>query len=216
MPLKLTDRLYDPDEISRRSYEKIERQLDGNFDCDVEREVTRRVVHTTGDFGVANHLKFSGPVPETARRICRKSLPVVTDVSMVKAGISKAYLNKLNLSVHCYVHGDETRRRAESLSITRSAAGLEIAGEEQEEFVFVCGNAPTSLFWLLDRKEFHPERIPLVIGAPVGFVSVKESKRELHRSAYTSIVLAGTRGGSPVAASIFNGLMKDGLENDDD
>ena len=56
---------------------------------------------------------------------------------------------------------------------------------------------------------------PLLIGAPVGFVAVEESKKVCQELSVPQIVVKGRKGGSPVAAAIVNALLVMAKENDD-
>ena len=57
---------------------------------------------------------------------------------------------------------------------------------------------------LIDAGEARPA---LVVGVPVGFVNVIESKERLARTAVPSIVAMGRKGGSAVASAILNALL---------
>jgi len=46
-----------------------------------------------------------------------------------------------------------------------------------------------------------------VIGAPVGFISVVESKAALSQPSMPQIRIEGRKGGSPAAAAIINALI---------
>lgn len=208
----MPDRLYDPKEITRRSYEYIDRNLDLNGVSSLRSAVIRRVVHTTGDFDLENDLWFTDDLESVLPDVLDESFPIVTDVTMVQSGIRRSLLDQAGLETTCFVHDDRTRQRAREEGLTRSAAGLDRALDSYHQFVLVVGNAPTVLFRLLDREDATPDRIPLVVGAPVGFVSVEESKRELSESSFESIGVRGHRGGSPVAASITNALIQYQLE----
>jgi precorrin-8X/cobalt-precorrin-8 methylmutase len=72
----------------------------------------------------------------------------------------------------------------------------------------VIGNAPTALLALLDAlDEGRCEPPALIIGMPVGFVATCESKSALWERPYASVIVEGTRGGSPVAAATVNALL---------
>ncbi|MFB6344734.1 MAG: precorrin-8X methylmutase [bacterium] len=204
----MSDRLYDPEEITRRSYEYVDRHLDFETDSSLHRKVARRVVHSTGDFDLAGDLWFSEGLVSALRTVLQSSLLIVTDVTMVESGIRTSLLEKAGLTTDCFVHDPRAKDRAKNEGLTRSAAGLDLALQEYSSFMLVVGNAPTVLFRLLDRDDITPDRIPMVVGAPVGFISVEESKAELKSSDFISVGVSGNRGGSPVAASITNALIK--------
>lgn len=74
--------------------------------------------------------------------------------------------------------------------------------------IFAIGNAPTALvrlYELIQAKEIRPA---LVIGAPVGFVNVVQSKELILTLEDTPFIVArGRKGGSNVAAAICNALL---------
>lgn len=204
----MPERLYDPDEIKRRSYEIIDNNLDTKEAGPLETKLMKRIVHTTGDFKVAELLDVSDGMPGVLTTVFGTGLPIVTDVTMVESGLRRSLLDQIGIRTHCFVHSTEASERAKENEITRSAAGIDIAANRFDRFMLVVGNAPTALLRLLDHDRLNPETVPLVVGSPVGFVSVEQSKTELRRSEYTSITLGGNRGGSAVAATIVNGLMQ--------
>ena len=54
-------------------------------------------------------------------------------------------------------------------------------------------------------------RPALIVGMPVGFVNVVESKELLKLVDVPYIVLRGRRGGSPLAVAALHGIMENGL-----
>lgn len=201
--------LYDPDEIRRRSREHVDRRLElGDFDPP-QRDVVRRVVHATGDPDLADRIRFTGRVTRAFRQGLREGLTLVTDVTMVRSGLRRTALSQLDIEAVSYVHDEEAARRAKRDGLTRSAAGLDLALERHERFLLVVGNAPTALFRLLEGDaDRRAKRVPAVIGVPVGFVGVESSKRRLLESPFSSLVVEGHRGGSPVAAAAVNALLE--------
>ena len=73
--------------------------------------------------------------------------------------------------------------------------------------IFAIGNAPTALVEianLIDEGAMKPE---LVIGVPVGFVNVVQSKELIMTKDVPYIVARGRKGGSNIAACIVNALL---------
>ncbi|MDO5838319.1 MAG: precorrin-8X methylmutase, partial [Methanomassiliicoccales archaeon] len=73
--------------------------------------------------------------------------------------------------------------------------------------IFAIGNAPTALIELdnlIKQKKIEPA---LIIGVPVGFVNVVESKELIMRSGVPYIVAEGRKGGSNIAATICNAML---------
>ena len=83
---------------------------------------------------------------------------------------------------------------------------MEKASLNPQNKIFAIGNAPTALirlYELIEEKKIRPE---LVIGVPVGFVNVIESK-ELFRTCDVPYIIArGRKGGSNIAAAIVNAI----------
>ena len=90
---------------------------------------------------------------------------------------------------------------------TRATASMDKAASLDKELIFAIGNAPTALvrlYELIEEKRIDPK---LVIGVPVGFVNVVESKELIIKSGVPHIVSRGRKGGSTVAAAICNALL---------
>ena len=81
--------------------------------------------------------------------------------------------------------------------------------------VLAVGNAPTALLTIAEKIE-NGLRPALVIGVPVGFVNVVESKERLfavcESHGVPAIVAMGRKGGSNVAAAICNALIYSAAE----
>ena len=138
---------------------------------------------------------------------------VVTDVTMVQTGLKRALLEQLGIDTWCGVHDRETHLMSEALGITRSAAGIRRGFEKWGNDVIVAiGDAPTAIAEAVRLIRDHGWRPQLVIGLPVGFVGTRETKELLRRCLQVPrITNGGTRGGSPWAASVVNGMMIDAV-----
>ena len=91
--------------------------------------------------------------------------------------------------------------------MTRSAASVDKAARLYPQCIYAVGNAPTALmrlYELMSEGRIHP---CLIIGAPVGFVNVREAKELILHSEVPAIVARGRKGGSTVAAAICNALL---------
>jgi precorrin-8X/cobalt-precorrin-8 methylmutase len=73
--------------------------------------------------------------------------------------------------------------------------------------IFAIGNAPTALLRLCELIDAEAVVPALVIGVPVGFVNVVESKELLKKRNVPFIISEGRKGGSNVAAAIVNALL---------
>ena len=196
-----------PKDIEKRSFEIITELL-GSRRLDPENEpVIKRVIHTTADFDFADSLVFSPHAVEQGLRALRAGCDIVTDTQMAKAGISKPALEKLGGQVHCFMSDADVAQEAQKRGLTRAAVSMERAAALQNPSIFAVGNAPTALLRLRELIDDGRVAPALVIGVPVGFVNVVESKEQILSSSVPHIVARGRKGGSAVAAAICNALL---------
>ena len=90
---------------------------------------------------------------------------------------------------------------------TRTETGLLKCCPQHPHGIYVIGNAPTALIALCDQIKAQKIKPALVIGVPVGFVSVLEAKSYLSELDIPQIQIQGNKGGSTVAAAIVNALL---------
>jgi len=202
-----------PHEIEARSFEIIESLTDLSRFTPAEKALVQRVIHATGDPSFAELLAWSPGAVEAGVEAFRAGAPVVTDVEMARAGVSKARAAKLGSEVHCFLNAPGVPDEARQRGVTRSIVATERAAAVCPHAVFAFGNAPTALFRLLELVDEGPARPRLVIGVVVGFVGAAESKEALMaRPDLAWIAVRGNKGGSNVAAACVNALMKTALE----
>lgn len=172
-----------------------------------ERWAVMHTIHTTADFEMQELFHASpGAIRRWHEALTAGGATIVTDVTMVQSGLRKAALERYGVTVRCYLHDERVAGLARSAGITRSQAGMRLAAAEHPDALFVIGNAPTALLELaslLHRGGFAPMG---VIGAPVGFVNVVESKHRLKAAAGATPIalIEGRKGGSAIAATIVN------------
>ncbi len=167
-------------------------------------------IHTTADFEFEDIFRATPDAIATwHRKLTSGGAAIVTDVTMVQSGLRKAALERYGISVHCYLSDSRVREMAASKGITRTQAGIRLAVEEHPDALFVIGNAPTALMELADILHRAPFTPMGVIGAPVGFVNVVESKLRLKAACRLTpyVVIEGRKGGSSVAATIVNAAL---------
>ena len=90
---------------------------------------------------------------------------------------------------------------------TRAVQAMEKAAKLDRPVIFTIGNAPTALvhiYEMISEGRLNPK---LVIGVPVGFVNVVQSKELITTADVPYIVARGRKGGSNVAAAICNALL---------
>lgn len=197
-------------EIMIESFRTIEKEL-RHPDIPLGRKwPLLHAIHTTADFDMENILHVDDGAVETLYAAFAEGRikTIVTDVTMVAAGIRKGALQRLGVEVKCYLGDPRTAALAGEKGITRTQAGIRLAVEEHPDALYAFGNAPTALMELcaLIRKEkAHPAGI---VAAPVGFVHVRESKhmvkpfREIPK-----LIVEGRKGGSNLAATLVNSIL---------
>ena len=196
-----------PDEIEKRSFEIIRSELPHPIDS-VFAPVIMRVIHTTADFEYIESLAFSENVIECATAALRRGVMIVSDTNMVKSGVDSSRLRSLGSEIHCFMRDHDVGEAARQNGITRARASVDKAVKMQKPLIFAIGNAPTALMRICELKESGAYTPELVIGVPVGFVNVVESKELLIRSGIPYITARGRKGGSNVAAAICNALLR--------
>lgn len=198
--------LHNPMEIEKKSFEIITSEL--AVKLPVENElVVKRVIHATADFDFAENLCFSEHAVIKALEALRNGCDIVTDTQMAKSGINKKILAELGGTVHCFMSDADVGEEAMRRGTTRAAVSMEKAAKLEKSCVFAIGNAPTALLELYDLITSGKLSPALVIGVPVGFVNIIESKETIMKANVPYIVARGRKGGSSVAAAICNALL---------
>ena len=195
-----------PEEIERRSFEIIESELPQPLDPELA-PIIKRVIHTTADFDYVRALCFSKTALSAGLSALRAGERIVTDTNMAKAGINKAALASLHTNVLCFMADEDVALEAKRRNFTRAAASMDKAALLPGRPVFVIGNAPTALIRLYELINEGLISPSLIIGVPVGFVNVIQSKDLIMQTDVPYIVARGRKGGSNVAAAIVNALM---------
>ena len=196
-----------PMDIEKRSFEIITEIL-GDTQLDPENElVIKRVIHTTADFEYVQNLVFSEHAVQKGIAALRAGCDIVTDTQMAKSGINKTILGKLGGQVHCFMSDPDVAAEAKARGITRATVSMERAAKLEKPCIFAIGNAPTALISLHEQMAAGTLNPALIIGVPVGFVNVVESKEMIIASSVPHIVARGRKGGSNVAAAICNAML---------
>lgn len=197
-----------PMDIEKRSFAIITELL-GERKLDPENElVIKRAIHTSADFDYADNLVFSPGAVKAGIAALRAGCDIVTDTQMARAGINKTILAGLGGEVHCFMADEDVAQEAKARGVTRALVSMEKAAKLTKPCIFAIGNAPTALLSLqslMDAGELSPA---LIIGVPVGFVNVVESKELIIEKASAPYIVArGRKGGSNIAAAICNAML---------
>ena len=153
--------------------------------------VVKRVIHTTADFDYAQTLHFTPGAVAAGIAAMHAGATIITDTNMALAGITKPGLAKLGGQALCFMADPAVAAAAKQAGTTRAVAAMH-------------------------KKIENGLRPALVIGVPVGFVNVVESKERLfavcESHGVPAIVAMGRKGGSNVAAAICNALIYSAAE----
>ncbi len=198
-----------PEDIERRSMQIITSELNGRTWPEPQFSIVKRCIHTSADFDYADNLTFSEGAAETGVRAIREGAHIVTDTKMAASGINKKKLGSFGGQVHCFISDDDVAAEAKERGCTRATVCMERGAEiaRDHPVIFAIGNAPTALVRLCELIDSGEVRPALVIGAPVGFVNVVESKEMLMERDVPYIVPRGRKGGSNIAATICNSMI---------
>ncbi len=195
-----------PGDIEKRSMEIIESELKTEIPED-RKAIVKRVIHCTADFDYEENLCFSDGAVQSALEALRSGCNIFTDTQMARSGINKAAAGKLGCELHCFISDPDIAAIAKERGCTRAVASVEKMAAMDPEAIFVFGNAPTALLRLTELIQEGKARPKLVVGVPVGFVNIIESKEAIMAEDVPYIVGKGRKGGSNVAAAIINALM---------
>lgn len=196
-----------PADIERRSMEIIEEELGEICLPPMEKDVIKRVIHTSADFDYARTLRFSDAAVERGLAALRQGCTIVTDTNMACTGISQAALDKLGCRKVCFMADADVAAEAKAKGTTRAAACMDKACRIDGPVIIAVGNAPTALIRLHELMEQGKIRPELVIAVPVGFVNVVYAKELIMADSAPYIAAKGRKGGSNVAAAICNALL---------
>ena len=199
-------------EIEARSFAIIDAETPDRARFSSEEwEIVRRLVHTTGDFSIAQNVRLSPDAPSAAATALARQAPIFADSNMIRSGLSLARLQELHPAytredIVCYVADPEVAASATAQGLPRSLLAMRRARPLLDGGIAIFGNAPVALLELNRLILEEGVRPALVIGMPVGFVHVVESKEELCQLGVPYVVVEGRRGGSPLAVAALHAL----------
>ena len=189
--------------IVEQSFAIIDREVGKHSLNPPEYAIARRVIHATADFEYLKLLQFSPGAIDAGIEALQQGVPIVTDVNMVKQGITNLVKKTFNNPIISAIALADVAQAGK----TRTETGMLCCWSEYPQAVYLIGNAPTALLALCEQLANSKIKPALIIGVPVGFVSVVESKEALLKSEVPYITIQGRKGGSPAAASILNALL---------
>lgn len=199
-------------DIERRSFEIIDAESPGRRGFQpAEWEIVRRMIHTTGDVGLAASVYFSKDAIGRGIAALRRGAAIYADSNMIRSGLSLARLRSACAdyaaeSVACHVADSDVAAEAGQNGLPRSLYAIRKARARLDGGIAAFGNAPVALLELNRMIAEEGIRPALVIAMPVGFVHVVESKEELASLGVPFIGVAGRRGGSTLAVAALHAL----------
>ncbi len=178
-----------------------------------EWKVARRLIHTTADLHIAETLEFRNNPIESGMNALKNCAPIICDSKMIRSGLSLDKLRKINSnysesSLICGISDPDIILKAKEEGRTRAICSAEKARPMLDGAIVLVGNAPLALARFAKYVLEENAKPALVIGMPVGFVNVVESKELLAECNVPQIVLAGRRGGSALAVTTLHAVME--------
>jgi precorrin-8X/cobalt-precorrin-8 methylmutase len=206
------DYLRDGAAIYERSFAIIRAEADlARFSAE-EADIVVRMVHACGQISAAEAIEFAPGLVAAARDALKRGAPILCDAEMVAHGITRARL-PANNEVFCMLRDPRTAQIASQIGNTRSAAAIDLWAERLAGAVVAIGNAPTALFYLLEKIAAGAPKPAVIIGMPVGFVGAAESKDALAEAPFNIpfAIVRGRLGGSAMTAACINALSRAGV-----
>ena len=209
MTLKF-DYIKDPDTIYQQSFDLVQADIDmSDFPPDLH-HVIIRMVHACANPHILPQIAYTKTIVQSLHRALHNKAPILCDVQMVASGICTRLLNRDKNPVICTLNHPKTSVLAKHLNITRSAAGVELWHPYIKDSIVIIGNAPTALFYLLEKiYNENWDKPACIIGLPIGYVGAVQSKQALiqHAGHIDYITLCGRMGGSAMACAVFNAIL---------
>ncbi|MGU7978347.1 cobalt-precorrin-8 methylmutase [Streptococcus suis] len=204
--------IQNPSSIEETSFKIIqsiidEEHPDYQFQTEMEESIIKRAIHTSGDFDYLYTLKFTHDVNQKIVEVLKNKGTLVLDSSISLNGINKRVLDQMGVNYTCLINDEDVAQLAKEKGITRAMAAVEVAAKIPGPKVFAFGGAPTALSYLIELVEAGQMEVDAVIGVPVGFINVEESKSDLLASPLPAIATLGRKGGSTIVVAIINAII---------
>ena len=196
-----------PAEIEQRSMEIIASEMGTTSFTQEQLPIVKRCIHTSADFDYVKNLRFTAGAVEAGLAAIRAGCTIVTDTQMARSGINKKVLGKFGGQAVCFMSDEDVAAEAKARGETRATVSMERAAALMGPVILAVGNAPTALVRACELMEAGTFSPALVIGVPVGFVNVVESKELLASMPGEHIIAMGRKGGSNIAATICNAML---------
>jgi len=177
------------------------------------KKVLERLVHTSGDFTVQNLINFSEGACERGLQALKNGAPILTDTDMAEAAIKSmaenTNRNEVFASRSWFQENNHAKLTTTAYGLSEGWKELSAINSGSKSPIVVIGSSPTALTYLIDILENAKDLPSLIIGMPVGFIGVENSKNKLISTDFPRIVLNSTRGGAAMAAAAVNALLRE-------
>lgn len=198
-------------EIETRSFAAIDAEAESYQQTEQQWEVVRRLIHTTADFSMAELTHFSDDAFSACAAALKAGAKIYADSNMIRSGVSPARLQQVNPAyrredIFCHVADEDVAAKAKQAGLPRSLFAVQKAKEMLHGSIVLIGNAPVALLEINRLAMEDGIRPAFVVGMPVGFIHVLESKEELLRTGLPHVILTGRRGGSPLAVACLHAM----------
>lgn len=197
-----------PQEIEDRSMAIVDQLLPDLPYSWKERQIVKRIVHTTGDPKLVEHICLHPDAVRSGVDAIRNRALIYADVKMLASGIDRRRAASFGCEIRCVIDDPEVAKQAREMGITRATVAIRYLAPLLNGAIAAIGNAPTALLALLELVDAGKVSPALVVGTPVGFVGAAESKEELMARSIPYITVEGTRGGSAIAVACVNALLR--------
>ena len=194
----------------------IRSKISQNNFTELETKVLERLIHTSGDLSIQNLLSFSEHACEIGIKAIQNKVPILTDTDMAAAAIKSM---AARAGVNQIFSASKWFEQQKDFSKTKTAFGIMSGWMEISKFnygdkapIVIFGSSPTALEEFLTSLESTDRKPSLIIGMPVGFIGVEQSKRSLIKSNQNYIVLGSTRGGAAMAGAAINALLRSSIQ----
>ena len=215
LTLNINENLMIDHPIFLESIKYIKSRLADNDFNHLENKVLERLVHTSGDFKIQSLLEFSKGACEKGINSLKEGAPILTDTDMAAAAIKsmadKTSGNQVFSAKKWSKENNDLRLTKTAYGLSKGWSVLSAKNLGTKSPIIVIGSSPTALVSLLDLLKDSPKLPSLIIGMPVGFIGVENSKQKLHTSNLPRIVLNSTRGGAAMAAATLNALLRESI-----
>ncbi|MET3557134.1 precorrin-8X/cobalt-precorrin-8 methylmutase [Streptococcus rupicaprae] len=204
--------IQNPSSIEEKSFQIIQSVIDEEhagyvFQTEMEESIIKRAIHTSGDFDYLYTMRFTHEVNDRILEVLSQKGTLIVDSSISLNGINKRVLDQMGVRYECFINHEEVVQLAKDKQITRAMAAVEYAARLEGPKVFAFGGAPTALSYLLELIEAGQATADAIIGVPVGFINVEESKEALLDSPVPAIATLGRKGGSTIVVAIVNAII---------